>query len=132
MRAVAKAAIATLRKRTPGAVEFVYDKANALVIGFGPNERASDALFSIALYSRYVNFYFLQGASLDDPQGLLQGSGSQVRYIRLDPDASVLDRPGIRALIALSLKESDVPLDTTRRRKLLIRLVSAGRRRRFA
>jgi hypothetical protein len=134
VRGVARAAIATMRKRMPGAVEFVYDKANALVIGFGPNERPSDALFSIVLYTRYVNFFFLQGASLDDPEALLQGGGNQVRHIRLDPDASVLDRPAIRALIAQAVKASDVPLDKTRRRRLLIRAVSAtprqGRARR--
>src|SRR5262245_18843481 len=48
--AVAKAALTWMRRRLPGAVELVYDNYNALVIGFGPSERASEAIFSIALY----------------------------------------------------------------------------------
>ena len=44
VRAVAKAALATMRKRLPGSVELVYDNSYALVIGFGPNDRPSDAL----------------------------------------------------------------------------------------
>ena len=117
-----------MRKCAPGSVEFVYDNSYALVIGFGPNERPSDALFSIVLYPRHVTLCFLQGALLDDREKILQGSGNQVRHIRLIPDASVLDRPGIRALIAQAIKSSDVPLAKTHRRKLIIRAVSARHR----
>ena len=128
VRAVAKAALATMRKRVPGAVELVYDNSYALVIGFGPNERPSDALFSIVLYPRHVTLCFLQGALLDDPQKVLQGSGNQVRHIRLIPDASVLDRPDVRALIGQAIETSDAPLAKSRRRKLIIRAVSARQR----
>src|SRR5229473_8693954 len=82
--AVAKAARARLRKRLPRAVEMVYDNFNALVIGYSPTDRPSDAIVSIGLYPRWVNVYFLQGAHLPDPSGVLQGSGHQVRFIRLD------------------------------------------------
>jgi uncharacterized protein DUF1801 len=128
VRAVAKAALATMRKRAPGSVELVYDNSYALVIGFGPNERPSDALFSIVLYPRHVTLCFLQGALLDDPQRILQGSGNQVRHIRLIPDASVLDHADVRALIDQAIKSSDVPLAKTRRRKLIIRAVSVKQR----
>jgi Domain of unknown function (DU1801) len=128
VRAVAKAALATMRKRAPGSVELVYDNSYALVIGFGPNERPSDALFSIVLYPRHVTLCFLQGALLDDPHKSLQGSGNQVRHIRLIPDASVLDHPDVRALIDQAIKSSDVPLAKTRRRKLIIRAVSVKQR----
>jgi len=52
---LARAAIARLRRQLPGAVELVYDNYNALVIGFGPSERASEAVVSIALYPRCVS-----------------------------------------------------------------------------
>jgi hypothetical protein len=106
----------------------VYDNSYALVIGFGPNERPSDALFSIVLYPRHVTLCFLQGALLDDPQRILKGSGNQVRHIRLIPDASILDHPDVRALIDQAIKSSDVPLAKTRRRKLIIRAVAARQR----
>jgi len=124
MRKTAKTALATIRKHMPGAVELVY-RTYALVIGFGPNERPSDALFSVVLYPRHVTLCFLQGALLDDPDTLLSGSGNQVRHIRLIPDASVLDRPGVRSLIRQAIESSDVPLDPKRRRKLVIRSVSS-------
>ena len=75
--ALARAALAKMRARLPGAVEMVYDNYNALVIGFGPNERASDAIFSIVLYPRWVSLFFLQGAGLPDPRRLLKGSGTR-------------------------------------------------------
>src|SRR5471032_2233845 len=77
----AKAARARLSQRLPGAVEMVYD-TYALVIGFSPTERPSDAIVSIAIYPRWVNLFFLQGAHLPDPEGVLEGSGNHVRFIR--------------------------------------------------
>jgi len=41
MARLTKAVIKTMRDRRPGAVEMVYDKANSVVIGFCPDERAS-------------------------------------------------------------------------------------------
>jgi hypothetical protein len=52
-----------MRKRLPGAVEMVYDNYNGLVIGFGPNDRPSLAIFSIVLFPRWVTLCFLQGAA---------------------------------------------------------------------
>ena len=108
----------------PGAVELVY-RTYALVVGFGPNERPSDALFSVVAYSNHVSLCFIYGALLDDPQKLLSGSGNQVRHIKLLPDASVLDRPGVRALIRQAIESSDVPFNPKRRRQLVIRSVSS-------
>jgi hypothetical protein len=48
-----------------------------------------------------------------------------VRHVKLIPDASVLDRPGIRALIRQAIEASDVSVDPKRRRKLVIRSVSS-------
>ena len=56
---LARACLAKMRARLPGAVQLVYDNYNALAIGFGPSERASEAIFSIALYPRWVTLFFL-------------------------------------------------------------------------
>ena len=117
-----------MRKLVPGAIEMVYDNYNALVIGLSPNQRPSDALFSIALYPKYVTLFFLNGASLDDPERLLLGSGRLVRSIRLVPDASAIDRPAVRALIAQAIAASDVPFNPTQRRTLVIRSISRKQR----
>ncbi|MCA1560567.1 MAG: hypothetical protein LC804_09980 [Acidobacteria bacterium] len=41
----ARVILSKMRKRLPGAFELVYDQYNALVIGYGPSERASEAIF---------------------------------------------------------------------------------------
>ncbi|MGH7469475.1 MAG: hypothetical protein ACRENP_16105 [Longimicrobiales bacterium] len=81
--AQARAALDRMRACLPGAIELVYDNYNGLVIGFGPNERASEAILSIVLYPRWVSLCFLQGAKLADPHKLLKGSGKVVRTITL-------------------------------------------------
>lgn len=124
--ALARAALAKMRARLPGAVQLVYDNYNALVIGFGPTERASDAIFSIALYPRWVNLFFLNGAGLHDPQKLLKGSGSRVRRILLDTPA-VLDAPPVRALMAQAL-EGAKPLNAARPARIVIKMVAAKQR----
>ena len=123
IRAVRKA----MRARLPGAYELVYDNYNALVVGFGPSERASEAVLSVALYPRWVTLFFLQGAVLDDPAGLLRGSGTRVRHIVLR-DAAVLDEPPVRALIRQALARAHPPIDATARRRMAIRSVSAKQR----
>jgi len=82
----------------PRGHELVYDNYNALVFGFSPTERTSDALLSVAGYPRWVTLFFLRGAALDDPHKLLQGAGSQVRSIRLAA-VECLDRPEVLSLI---------------------------------
>jgi hypothetical protein len=125
----ARAALTKLRVQIPGAVEMVYDTYNALVVGFGPNDRASEAIVSIALYPKWVNLYFLDGALLADPEKLLTGRGNRVRTLRLD-DASLLDIPAIRALIAAAVVNADSPFERRRSRRLLIKSIASRRRAR--
>jgi hypothetical protein len=120
--AVAHEALALLRARLPGAIELVYDNYNALAIGFSSTERGSDAILSIALYPRWVNLFFLQGAKLPDPHNLLQGSGSRVRRIRLE-DAATLRKPAVRALITQALKSAAKPIDPGGSRRIIIKMV---------
>jgi hypothetical protein len=120
MAALTRAVLAKLRKLLPGAVEMVYDKSNSLVIGFCPTEKASAVINSIAVYRKWINLYFFEGDALPDPEGLLQGTGSTVRSIRIT-DARELDRPAIKALIAEARKRADPPLNPKARRKVMIR-----------
>lgn len=120
---------AKLRRRLPAAMELVYDNYNALAIGFAASERASDAIVSLAVYARGVNLYFIYGVALPDPHGLLQGSGNQGRFVRLE-SAAMLDRPEIAALLAAAVAECDTPLPRTGRGRTIIKAVSANQRRR--
>jgi hypothetical protein len=125
--ALAKAALTKMRKRLPGAVEMVYDNYNALVIGFCPGERPSEAIFSFGLYPRWINLYFLQGKSIRDPEKLLKGSGNQVRYLVLE-SAGTLDDPRVQELIEEALERAKVPIDSSKKRKTMIRAVAPKQR----
>ena len=107
--ALAKAARAKLRRRLPGAIEMVYDNYNALVIGFSPTERPSDAILSIVIWPKKVGICFVQGKHLPDPQHLLQGDGNQVRFIRLDAGAAILDTPAVRTLVTDAIAFGETP-----------------------
>ena len=91
------AVLPMMRTRLPGALELVYDNYNALAIGFGPTERSSEAIFSIAVFPRWLSLFFLQGVGLPDPDKLLKGSGNLVRHIVLK-DPKDLNSLAIKAL----------------------------------
>ena len=98
----ARASRSKLRKMVPGGIEFVYDNYNALVFGFGPSDRPSEAVLSLAIMPRWVTLCFLKGAKLRDPKKLLGGSGNIVRNIHLSSPRH-LDDPDVRRLIDQSI-----------------------------
>src|SRR6266550_1450933 len=102
MVTAAKASRAKMRKRVPGGVEFIYDNYNALVFGYGPTERQSEAVLSLAIMPQWVTVCFLKGAKLTDPKKLLRGSGNIVRNIRLIPPIHFED-PDVQAFIQQSI-----------------------------
>ena len=122
-----KAAHAKMRKLVPGAVEMVYDNWNGLVVGFGPSERASEAVLSLIALPDHVTLCFLKGKKLPDPAKLLKGGGTTVRHCRLASIADLDSRP-IRTLITLAIKQADPPFDTQARNKLVIKSVSGKQR----
>ena len=122
IRAVRRA----LRKRLPTATELVYDNYNFFVIGYSSTPRPSDVVLSIAAGANGVGLCFIQGARLPDPNRLLQGSGNQTRFLRLD-SAAVLERPEVEALISAALSQAK-PLPASGRGDLVIRSVSAKQR----
>jgi hypothetical protein len=106
--AVARAGLKKMRKLYPGARVLVYDRRGSLPIGFGPME--GSAVFSIVLYPRWVRFFFLEGVAIEDPEQRLEGSGSQVRSLRLDEGARMLDDSYIRGLMAQAVKVAGVEM----------------------
>jgi hypothetical protein len=116
-----------LLKRVPHGVEMVYDNYNALVFAFGPSEKQADLVLSIAAYPKWVTLFFWRGSELDDPAGLLTGTGSQVRGIRLGtPDD--LDCDDVKALIAQALRAQEAAFKAAATIKTVIKSVSAKQR----
>jgi hypothetical protein len=102
MAAAIQACRRTLRARITRGCELVYDNYNALVFAYAPTEKASQATLSIAAYPGWIRLFFLHGLSLADPEGLLEGGGSQVRSVRLRSPED-LDLPAVQALIEQAL-----------------------------
>jgi hypothetical protein len=124
VEALTGAVLERMRARLPGAVELVYDNYNALVVGFGPNERASDAPLSIAVYPRWIALCFLQGAKLSDPERRLAGTGKQVRNVRL---GSPQDLDALDDLIEQAVRNAPA-WDHERPRRIVIKSVSPRQR----
>jgi hypothetical protein len=116
-----------LRRRFPTAVELVYDNYNALAIGWGATERPSDVIVSLAVNASGVNLYFMHGARLSDPTGLLEGSGREGRFVRL-PDAALLTKPDVAALLDAATAGAPTPLPSTGKGYTVIKSVSAKQR----
>jgi hypothetical protein len=106
--ALARKAIAYMRKRLPGALVTIYDNYNALGVGFGPEGKK--AVLSVVLYPSLVRFFFLRGAGLDDPHRLMEGKGSTVRSIRLT-DMALLKNERVDALITAAVLHAGWRLD---------------------
>ena len=116
-----------LRRRLPTAYELAYDNYNFFVIGYGPTERPSDCILSMAAGANGIGLCFIRGASLPDPKRVLLGSGKQTRFLRV-PSHDVLGRPEVEALISAAVAQSKAPMPAGGRGGLIIRSVSAKQR----
>ena len=85
--------------------ENIYDAYSAVAIGYGTSDRLSDGIFHIAVYSNHVNLGFNEGATLDDPKGILLGKGNRIRHLTIKSPAD-LARPEIRAYIRRARKQA--------------------------
>jgi hypothetical protein len=116
-----------MRKRFPTANELVYDNYNFFVIGYCTTERPSDCVASLAANSKGLGLNFYHGATLPDPHGILQGSGNQNRFVRLE-DKAALSGSGVRELLDAAEAQADPPFATKGRGKLIIRSISEKQR----
>ena len=122
----ARAALAAVTARLPGATRLVYDNYNALAIGFGANDKVSGIVCSIALYPRWVSLFLTNGPILPDPTGLLEGGGGKVRHIKLTGDR--LENPGVWELLAAAAASVALPIDPASEERLIIKSISAKQR----
>jgi hypothetical protein len=129
MQKQAKAAIRKMRARLPGAVEMVYDSYQWLVVGYGPNDRASEALFSLAMNpAGWVTLCFLRnGPRIPDPKKMLRGSGSRVRNVRL-VDGIDLGSPDVQKLMRACEELAGDPIPKKAPRVTIIKAVAKNQK----
>lgn len=116
-----------LRKRLPTANELVWDNYNFFVIGYSATERPSDSVISIAGAANGVGLAFYRGATLPDPHKILEGSGTQNRFLRTDT-AAIVKQPGVEALIAAAVKQNKAPFAASGGGQIIIRSISKKQR----
>ena len=109
-----------MRKRFPTANEIAYDYSSFFVIAYSPTDRGIDGIVSTAARADRVDLYFNQGPRLPDPKKLLQGSGKQTRFIRVE-SARHLAHPDVEALIAAAIEHSSAPLPSEGKGTLIIK-----------
>jgi len=122
-----RAVRATLRKRFPTGIELVYDNYNFFVIGYSTTERPSDCIVSLAANSKGVGLSFYYGAYLPDPHGILEGSGTQNRFVRLVEGAATLKDPRVEELIRAAVDNAKTPLPKAKG-YTVVRSISAKQR----
>lgn len=109
-----------LRKRFPTANELAYDYSSHVVISYAPTDRGIESIVSIDARPDGVRLYFNHGPRLSDPRKLLQGTGKQARFIRVE-SVDQLVQPDIEALIRAATDLAVVPLPSKGKGKLIIR-----------
>jgi hypothetical protein len=78
-----------------------------LAMNYGFSERMKDQAVYIGVYTKHVNLGFHWGARLDDPEGVLEGSGKQMRHIQIKSQAD-LGSPVIRDYLLRSAPDGAV------------------------
>jgi hypothetical protein len=114
----------SLRKRLPTAHEIVYEYRSWFVISYSPTTHGFEGVLAIRGDAAAVKLYFNRGKSLPDPDKLLQGSGTQARFIVVE-SAAALNRPAVARLLDLAIANTPAKFATEGKGAVLIRPASA-------
>ncbi len=96
VQALAVEATQMIRRLLPGVEEGADPTAGLIAFGYGPGYKGM--VCTLILSKTGVKIGLVRGSELDDPHGLLAGSGKVHRYIQMK-SAADLRRPGVSALI---------------------------------
>ena len=103
MRPIARRLRQVILEIDPEAVEVVRLGDRASTFGLGP-KKMSEGYTYVLPYDNWVNIGFYKGASLADPEGLLEGTGANMRHVKVRT-VEAADQPAVRALIEEALTE---------------------------
>lgn len=87
----------------PDAAESVY-QVYTVAIWFGFSAKMKDRFCYITTHAGHINLGFPRGATLPDPNRILQGEGKTMRHIKFKSLAE-LERPFVRRYIQAAIKQ---------------------------
>lgn len=97
-RSIALAADALLRKTVKGAESTVKWGNPVYAVTRGKGPKARRVTFAALIATKAGINLALPGATLDDPAGLLQGTGKAMRHVKVH-DVALLGQPALRTLV---------------------------------
>jgi hypothetical protein len=84
-------------------VEIVWENLKIASYGVGPKKMSEHCAY-IAVLKNHINLGFYHGASLVDPDSLLEGTGKRLRHVKIRNTAQASD-VSIKHLVAESIEE---------------------------
>jgi hypothetical protein len=107
LRAVCVALRELIAALHPGRVEVVWPRQKIASYGFGPKKMTEHYAY-IAVQRAHVNLGFYRGAALDDPNGLLEGTGKALRHCKVRTLAAT-QGAALRRLLCDAIAERKTP-----------------------
>lgn len=97
IQALARAARGLLAEVMPGITEAPWARQKIAGYGVGP-KKMSEHFCYLAPFKKHLNFGFMYGAQLPDPENLLEGTGADLRHVKIRSLAD-LEQPALRQLV---------------------------------
>ena len=94
-------------EEAPDASESIY-QVYTVAVWFGFSGKMKDSFCYITTHAAHVNLGFPRGASLPDPNRVLEGDGKGIRHIKF-ANLRDLERPFVRRYIRSAMEEAAPP-----------------------
>ena len=88
----------------PDSVEVVRMGDNAATYGVGPKKMSEGFCYLMPIKKGYCNLGFYHGVEVDDPEGVLEGTGKRLRHVKIY-DVTQAQSDGVRQLVSAALAE---------------------------
>lgn len=88
----------------PETTEVVRLGDNAATYGVGPKKMSEAYCYLMPMQKGHINLGFFYGAKLDDPANLLEGTGKNMRHVKVY-DLEQANSERVRQLLVTSLNE---------------------------
>ncbi len=96
----------------PRATEVVTDVGYTVALRYGPSSRAAGQFVYITGFTAHANLGFVEGTSLPDPAGVLEGNGIRMRHVKFRTVDEVTGSTWLGAYIRAALAQAGLKEDT--------------------